>query len=146
MRFIPTGNDVTTVLTGSLAGAGFDPDNMQFSIFASGTWLYLLQDASPFAVDQSTAALTKLGTVTGVPENFYGFTGAAGMIEAVPVPVPATWCMALAGLSAVAVIHARSCQPAFTAGEAAAPRACDGATRPPRAARGRCCAVAADRP
>ena len=34
------------------------------SLFASGTSLYLLSSSSLFSVDESTAALTQLGTVT----------------------------------------------------------------------------------
>lgn len=100
VRFIPAGNDVATVLTGTFAGAGFDPENMAVSLFASGSSLYLLQAASLFAVDESTAALTKLGTVTGMPVEFTGFSGAAGMIAA--VPEPSTWAMGAGGLACAA--------------------------------------------
>lgn len=97
VRLTPAGNDVTTVITGTFAGAGFDPENQGLVLFTSGTSLYLLQASNLFAVDESTAALTKLGTVDGLPVSFTGFSGAAGTITA--VPEPATWCIVLAGLA-----------------------------------------------
>lgn len=56
------------------------------SLFASGTSLYLLSSSSPFSVDETTAALTQLGTVTGLPAGFTDFTGAASPFVAVPEP------------------------------------------------------------
>ena len=60
------------------------------SLFASGTSLYLLSSSSLFSVDESTAALTQLGTVTGLPAGFYDFTGAASPFVAVPEPAHLT--------------------------------------------------------
>ena len=60
------------------------------SLFASGTSLYLLSSSSLFSVDESTAALTQLGTVTGLQAGFYDFTGAASPFVAVPEPAHLT--------------------------------------------------------
>lgn len=99
VKFTLSGSNATTVLSGSFAGAGFSQptDGGGLSLFASGTSLYLLWSSSLFAVDESTAALTKLGTVTGLPAGFTDFTGAASPFVA--VPEPATYAMALAGLA-----------------------------------------------
>jgi len=84
VKFTLSGTNATTVLSGSFAGAGFVGDGL--SLFASGTSLYLLSSSSLFSVDESTAALTQLGTVTGLPAGFYDFTGAASPFVAVPEP------------------------------------------------------------
>lgn len=84
VQFIPSGTNATTVLSGSFAGAGFVGGGL--SLFASGTSLYLLSSSSLFAVNESTAALTNLGTVTGLPAGFTDFTGAASPFVAVPEP------------------------------------------------------------
>lgn len=97
LRLTPNGNDVITVAIGTVTGTGFDPANSGMSLFTSGTSLYLLQETTLFAVDESTAALTKLGTIAGLPTDFKDFTGAAAMI--MPVPEPSTYAMALFGLA-----------------------------------------------
>ena len=84
VQFIPSGTNATTVLSGSFAGAGFVGGGL--SLFVSGTSLYLLSSSSLFSVDESTAALTQLGTVTGLPAGFTDFTGAASPFVAVPEP------------------------------------------------------------
>lgn len=84
VTFTLSGINATTVLSGSFAGAGFDGGGL--SLFVSGTSLYLLSSSSLFSVDESTAALTKLGEVTGLPASFTDFTGAASPFVAVPEP------------------------------------------------------------
>ena len=84
VKFTLSGTNATTVLSGSFAGAGFVGGGL--SLFASGTSLYLLSSSSLFSVDESTAALTQLGTVTGLPAGFTDFTGAASPFVAVPEP------------------------------------------------------------
>ena len=92
VQFILSGTNATTVLSGSFAGAGFSQptDGGGLSLFASGTSLYLLWSSSLFAVNESTAALTQLGTVTGLPAGFTDFTGAASPFVAVPEPAHLT--------------------------------------------------------
>jgi hypothetical protein len=92
VKFTLSGTNATTVLSGSFAGTGFDQptDGGGLSLFASGTSLYLLWSSSLFAVDESTAALTQLGMVTGLPAGFTDFTGAASPFVAVPEPAHLT--------------------------------------------------------
>lgn len=86
VRFGLVDPDAATLLTGTFAGTGFDPLESGLSLFASGSSLFLLSGSSLFSVDESNAALTKLGDVSGLPGNFAGFTGATSLVVAVPEP------------------------------------------------------------
>ena len=87
VRLQPSGTNAITTVSGSFAGGGFGPGVFsRLCMFTSGTTLYLLGDETLFTVNEATAALTRLGTITGVPTGITGFTGAASMITVVPEP------------------------------------------------------------
>ena len=101
VRLQLSGSNAITTISGSFAGGGFGPGVFaRLCMFTSGTTLYLLGDESLFTVNEATAALTKLGTITGVPTGITGFTGAASMITV--VPEPASCGLAAVGLAASA--------------------------------------------
>jgi len=86
VRFDLAGPDAATMLIGTFAGTGFDPQEPGLSLFASGSSMFLLAGSSLFTVNESTAALTKLGVVSGLPADFRVFTGATSAFVAVPEP------------------------------------------------------------
>lgn len=101
VRLQLSGPNAITTISGSFAGGGFGPGVFsRLCMFTSGTTLYLLGDETLFTVNEATAALTRLGTITGVPTGITGFTGAASMITV--VPEPASCGLAAVGLAASA--------------------------------------------
>lgn len=96
VKITPAGVNASTVITGTMAGSGFNATKASIP-FVSGTTLHVLNESRLYTVNEADASLTLLGTVTGLPATFTAFTGAVAPVTA--VPEPSTCMMALAGLA-----------------------------------------------
>jgi hypothetical protein len=106
IRITPTGVDGATVIIGTMAGTDYEPSEPS-SPFVWGTTLHILNENRVYAVDESDASLTLLGTVSGLPGDFTRFTGA---VAPVAVPEPSLWITAVAVLTFGAhVMRRRTC-------------------------------------
>jgi hypothetical protein len=83
---------------GALAGGGFNGAE-DLALFSEGDTTYLLNKDRLYSVDLGTAALTRLGTITGLPTNLLGFTGVAGTPSTGQAPAPATLALLAGGLA-----------------------------------------------
>jgi hypothetical protein len=85
VQITPSGTNASTVITGTMTGTGFNSTKASIP-FVSGTSLHVLNENRLYSVDQTNAALTLLGTVTGLPGDFMTFSGAVAPVTIVPEP------------------------------------------------------------
>lgn len=100
VKITPSGASASTVITGTMSGTNFDGTKAS-SPFVSGTTLYVLNQNRLYSVNETNAALTLLGTVTGLPGDFTVFTGAVAPVTVVPEPTTLAL-LAVAGLGLAA--------------------------------------------
>jgi hypothetical protein len=72
------------------------------ALFMHENQMYLLNGLNLFSVNAATAALTKLGSITGIGGTGIS-KGFSGAISFTPVPEPSTYAMGLAGMTLIAL-------------------------------------------